>query len=168
MSSTKLPPDVDIEGFTYSGDTVLGLVDVSHFPLTFDRKLGEPTEQYIHDFYAWRRACSLHAYKMGTVHINVMDFNAWNVPKPTIRKLISEYSRQDLEEPGFCWQYLVITKAVMRGAITAISWMRGDKSAYTFVATQEEAITRAKKMYEERGLSAPDIDPSSFVFVHDR
>lgn len=158
----KLPPEVDIKRIPGTqGD--YGLVDVRYFPLTIEKKIGDnPSEEYIHSFYKWRRDCSLYAESIGTKHINIMEFDDWGVPKPTIRKLIGEYSAKDATEPGFLWQYLVVKKPVMRGAITAIVWMRGDSSRYTFVPSYKIALEKAKDHFMSVDIQPPAIDPSTY------
>ena len=162
----SLPSQIDIT--TLSGTNgVEGLVDMRYFPLTMEKKLGDPSEEYVHNFYKWRKACSAVAARNNTFHVNIMDICDWGVPKPTIRRLIGEYSAADKDEEGFAWQFIIVDKPVIRGAVTAIVWMRGDNSVFSFVANWQEAVRNAIAEFDKRGLPTPKVDPATYKMPED-
>ncbi len=154
-----LPPEIDVTVLTGTNG-VEGSVDMRFFPLTIEKKVGEPSEEYVRNFYKWRKACSAYAHSIGTCHVNIMNIDEWGVPKPTIRRLIGELSSDDKDEVGFAWQFIVVNKPVIRGAVTAIVWMRGDQSVYSFVADWADGIRNALELFRQRGIELPPINDS--------
>ncbi|WP_146157359.1 hypothetical protein [Enhygromyxa salina] len=139
------------------------MLDLRYFPLTFIKKKGDPSEAYVHAYYKWRKAASAFAHENGMIHIVVKDIDEWGIPKPTIRKMIGDYASRDTEDVGFAWRYIVVTKPVMRGAVTAILWIKGDTQRVSFVASYADAIRTANQLFQDSGCQPPSIDPAGFV-----
>jgi hypothetical protein len=70
-------------------------------------------------------------------------------------------ARQSLETDIVVASPVVITNALVRGAMTAIGWMMGDRmKGVTAHATLDEAFELARKALAERGVS---IDKDAFA-----
>jgi hypothetical protein len=125
----------------------------------------EASEDIMHLYYAWRLKASAVAHEHGALHMVVKDLNDWGVPKPTVRQVIGEYAQRDSSEHGFGWRFLIVGNPIMRGAITAIAWIKGENSAYTFTKGIPASIAAARNMYESRGLDFVDgLHEDTYVF----
>ncbi|PRP97906.1 hypothetical protein ENSA5_31390 [Enhygromyxa salina] len=164
MSSLTLPSDLDPKVIPGGSDGDI-LLDNRYFPISIAKLRGsDPEESVVHGYYRWREKASAFAHRAGVKHVTIMEFHEWGVPKPTIRKLISEYSSKDLTEVGFQWQFLIVTKPVMRGAITAIVWLRGDTGKYSWASDYPDAVEKAVAEFVRIGIEPPKIDPLSYEF----
>ncbi len=162
MTILKLPEELNREVIQGPGADH-GLLDLRYFPLTFIKMRGDPSEDYVHSYYEWRKKASAFARSKGMVHIVVKDIDEWGVPKASIRKLIGEYAARDSEHVGFAWRYIVVTRTVMRGAVTAILWIKGDTQRVTFVGSYKEAIEDARRLFKKLGCQPPAIDADSYA-----
>jgi hypothetical protein len=165
MAPLKLPQELQVNCFPWEVGSGFSAVDTRFFPLSIVKHFGsDPDETVVRRYYSWRSHASRFAHSKGLPHITIMDFEEWGVPKPTIRKVISDYSAKDNEEVGFAWQYLIVTKPIMRGAITAIVWLRGDTGMYTWSSSYQDAIMKALAEFERCGTPAPAIEAAKYEF----
>ncbi len=164
MEPIKLPPELNVKSFRGKGDGY-ALIDLRYFPVSIMVWKNDASEDLMHNYYAWRKKASKVAHDHGTVHMVIKDISEWGVPKPTVRKVIGEYAAQDKEHIGFAWRFLIVSNAIMRGAITAIVWLKGEDSMYSFTKSIQASIRDAKRMYAERELEFPNgLDENTYQF----
>ncbi|MCA9608531.1 MAG: hypothetical protein KC619_23160 [Myxococcales bacterium] len=59
--------------------------------------------------------------------------------------------------------YVVLANAMVRGALTAMSWLSRGPWDTEYVATPADAIQRAREVLRARGYGTPDeLDPASY------
>lgn len=164
MKPIKLPPELDVKSFHSSTGKGYALLDTRFFPISIMVWKNEPSEDLMHTYYAWRLKASKLAHEHGASHMVIKDLSDWGVPKPTVRQVIGEYAQRDNEEK-FGWRFLIVANPIMRGAITAIAWIKGENSAYSFTKNIPTSITAARKMYEQKKLDFIDgLNEDTYVF----
>lgn len=164
MKPIKLPPKLDVTSFHGSGKGYM-LVDTRFFPIVFIQFRNDATEDLMHKYYAWRLEASKVAHDNGALHMIIKDLNEWGVPKPTVRRVIGEYAQRDSSEAGFGWRFLIVANSIMRGAMTAIAWIKGENTGYSFSKSFAAGIIAARQMCEQNDLEFVDgLDPETYVF----
>jgi hypothetical protein len=164
MKPIKLPPELDVKGFQAPGGKGYALIDLRYFPVSVMVWKNDPFEELMHPYYAWRLKASQLAHERGALHVVIKDLSEWGVPKPTVRQIIGEYAQRDNEE-HFGWRFLIVSNPIMRGAVTAIAWIKGENSAYSFHKNIAASIAAARTMYDQRGLEFVDgLHEDTYVF----
>jgi len=95
----------------------------------------------------------------GTRMVLVVDVLKTNAPDAAARSRLGEFTRGQTEadEALLLGALLMIESALMRGALTALSWLAPGKLHSTHaVKGYREAVARARKLFEDAGQPVPD------------
>ena len=105
---------------------------------------GLPTMEEAAEFFGEYRAV-LERLQPGEKVVVITDFTNAERPGPDIRKFVGESFRNlgDLRK-HVVNSYLVVSSAMVRGAVTAASWIAPSMKTITMVATFDDAMNKAK------------------------
>src|SRR5690606_1116325 len=105
-------------------------------------------------FYNARSEFTSHAQKTGVKLMQITETSRMGVPPASVRKAIAEHTLRADAEAGCMLEYVVvIPSSIMRGVVTAVTWITGEKGTPTVnVGTLEAAIGRIEKKFAELGI----------------
>jgi len=82
------------------------------------------------------------------------------------RKYLADKGKFDPRlQTGEILPIMVVSNPIMRGFLTAVTWMAGDKFPMQFASTLEGGYTLARKTLQQRDSEVPDVDPASYKFA---
>lgn len=82
------------------------------------------------------------------------------------RKYLADKGKFDPRlQSGEILPIMVVSNPIMRGFLTAVTWMAGDKFPMQFVSTLEAGYTLARKLLQQRDSEVPEVDPTSYKFA---
>ncbi len=82
------------------------------------------------------------------------------------RKYLADKGKNDPRlQSGEIQPIMVVSNPIMRGFLTAVTWMAGEKFPMQFISNLELSYTAARKMVAQRGLPVPDVPPSAYTFA---
>lgn len=134
------------------------VVDDDHPNVLVITWVGSATVKTVERFYDWAkvRVAKAQAAKRFLVMIN--DALDAERPGPEVR---AAFARHDLEGDVVLASPVVLDSALVRGAMTAIGWMMGDRmKGVSAHATLEDAFEAARVVLGKRGVK---IDKDAFV-----
>jgi hypothetical protein len=143
------------------GDRVL--VDDATFPFVVAAWEGEATEPAVRAYFVWLEGQIVRAMREKRPLINVTETSKAMNPKPSVRKLIADLTKQwgtsgaDRHE---VLAYVVVDSAIIRGVLTALGWLHGEMKV-THVATLEAAATSANDALRALGRPELCIEPGA-------
>jgi hypothetical protein len=121
------------------------VVDDTYFPVVVATWIGPPTEGAVRGYFAWLDALLVRATRESAPIINITDAGLAGVPSGDIRRLIAElthdWGRRGADTHPIS-AYVVVDNAVVRGVLSALSWLHGDLKT-THFATCEAALAAA-------------------------
>jgi hypothetical protein len=161
----KLPPELNncTKIKLVGGPNNFGYFDYSYFPIITIYYVGTFSDEIIHQAYALRELSSRAAHEQKTGVVVVMGVDEARVPPATTRKLAGEYAKRDKTEVGYIRGVNVVTNRLMRGALTAVTWLTGDASSPLWATSYVDGVAKAKEIYESQGLPLPPI-PDDYTF----
>lgn len=134
------------------------VVDDDHLNVLVITWVGPATVRNVERFYEWARPRVAKAQAAGRFLVLINDALDAERPGPEVR---AAFARHNFEGDVVLASPVVLTSALVRGAMTAIGWMMGDRmkgvSAY---GTLEEAFEAARTVLAERGVK---IDKDAFA-----
>ena len=128
------------------------VIDEGYAPLIVMTWFGEPTNQLIDKYLGWARELIADNVANDRKIAVVADCREVVRPDATVRRYYADHAEDD---PSLIISVAVIDSALVRGALTAIRWVLGDRFAVVSVPTLEEAFERAFEAVEAVGLTAP-------------
>jgi hypothetical protein len=130
--------------------------DSRHLPVVFATWFGTSDEALVDRYFAWSGALNERLYRIGQRFVSITDTLEAQRPSPMVRKHISELTKAQPEwvEALTVANFIVLDNPVMRGTITALSWLIPDLRV-TPVGTLIEAIERAHRALAEAGVPPP-------------
>lgn len=133
------------------------LADDRAFPVVLLGLSGALDEQLIDELFDWitRLVNESHAKKLR--YTLIFDASRLDRPAPSLR---GQMSRRVDQIPSVWKQlnvsvHVVLTSPVVRGALTALTWMANTKFAVTYDDTLERAVAGARADLEGAGLEVP-------------
>lgn len=99
------------------------------------------------------------------VIIIINDINDGKPVDATTRKYLADKGKNDPRlQSGEILAVMVVSNAILRGVLTAVTWMAGDKFPMEFGSTLEQGYQIARKLLERHDVpNIPNIDPSAFT-----
>ena len=129
------------------------VIDESYAPILVLTWFGEPTTQLIDRYVAWTRELIADNVANHRKAALVVDSREILRTDATVRR---HYADRAVDDPSLLISVAVIDSAMVRGALTAIRWVLGDRlSSVVSVPTLEEAFERACAAIEAEGMDAP-------------
>lgn len=139
------------------GDSVL-VLDDDRLPILIASWTGTATLKNVNRFYDWVEERVARAKATGGKLALINDALEAERPGAEVRQAFA--SRQ-IDAEVVISSPVVITSALVRGAMTAVGWLLGDRmKGVTSFATMGEALQSARRAFEDRGLK---VDPSLFA-----
>ena len=134
------------------------VVDDDHLNILIVTWVGTATVRNVERFHLWSKAHVAKANAARRYLVMINDALDAQRPGPEVRAALARY---ELEGDVVVASPVVITNALVRGAMTAIGWMMGDRmKGVTAHATLEEAFEKARTALAERGVK---IDKDAFA-----
>ncbi len=140
-----------------SSDGTISADDRS-FPVVVCTLEGELDPRLVDDLFDWIDRLVREASARGARYVMVFDAATVHRPSPAVRGRISK--RVDALPP--VWLELnisalmIIENPLVRGALTALSWITRAKLSVTYVASIPAAFAHARKDLARAGIQAPD------------
>jgi hypothetical protein len=148
-----------------TGDDDRFVIDKRYYPVMMVDLRGMATDTLMRDFYTdvgkWLE--HIRATKSQPL-VGIIGLDKAKVAQPTTRKIAADFEKVYMADPHYLRAIYVVNSRVIRGAMTAVSWMSGaDTSKINYVLTWKEGITLAKSSYEAAGYPMVDI-PLDYQF----
>lgn len=130
-------------------------------PLLFVTWFDDQDERLVDDYFAEYERHVREAHVAGERFVLISDALDAKAPGATIRRRIM--ARTEAMPEFFhdvqIGNFVVLASAVVRGALTAMSWLSRTPWSSEYAATPAEAIERAREMLRGAGVDVPD-DPA--------
>lgn len=82
------------------------------------------------------------------------------------RKYLADKGKFDPRlQTGEILPIMVVSNSIMRGFLTAVTWMAGEKFPMQFVSTLEGGYNLARKLLQQRDAVPPEIPASAYSFA---
>ena len=135
--------------------------DTRYMPVVFVTWFGLSNVELVDQYFAWSDAFNQRAYAQGQRYVMITDTLQGERPSPLVRKHISELTNAQPEHVDALTveSLIVIDSPIMRGTITALSWLIPDFNVVP-VKTLAIAIDRAFA-----SLAAENIEPPTGLSV---
>jgi hypothetical protein len=147
-----------------SGDSVIYVED-KFFPVIIATWEGTADVGNCMAFAAWHERQVDRASREGARLISISDSAHAQRPPPTVRKFFAEWMARLESEPDdpTLAIIVVVTNALMRGALTAIGWVRPEVSEMVVVPDIGSAISNALALLASANYPAPaGLDPATY------
>ena len=107
--------------------------DVRAFPYFIAHWIGTPTVPLVDGFLQARRKIFERAVAEGAVTVQITDLSNFGTPTAVVRKHLGAVGKVQDDEFSdvFAGYVLVVPNAVIRGVITALTWIAGDNAKPT-------------------------------------
>jgi hypothetical protein len=141
------------------------VVDRRYYPVMFVDLRGMATDALMMAFYTdvGRWLDHIGEAKSQPL-VGIIGLDRAKVSPPTTRKLAAELERKYMADPNYLRAIYVVTNRVIRGAMTAVSWMSGaDTSKIEYAVSWKDGINRANSAYQAAGYPPLDI-PLDYEF----
>lgn len=135
--------------------------DLRYEPIAINIWSGVPNLDMLRDDSQWMVDESGKRKPDGRVLVLIHDMSGLTErPSPEMRKFVSELEMDRSVIVSAC---AVISNSLVRGAITAINWVRGDSEAIEVAGTIQEAIAKTSRILQAKGFAGPDLDASAYL-----
>lgn len=135
-----------------------------HWPVVIVTWVGDNDEGAIRAFFEWNDEVVVRARERGG-YLMISDADGAEGPPVMMRRLVAELTdaiAPDAKELSL-GNYIVLSSALLRGALTAMQWISRDKWATKQVGSMQEAISLAFVDIDIGGKSRPrTLDPDSY------
>ncbi len=141
------------------------IVDDRYLPVLISVWSGQANMETARWFKAENQTQMEAIVARGQPYVMISDASNAERPQPAVRKYFAELSDDAVEgsEALSLGNYVVITNAVIRGALTAIGWISERAARMTSVASMQEAIERALADLDAAGVPRPPgLDPATY------
>lgn len=144
-----------------SGSSVI-YCDDSHFPVVISTWIGSATLDNSQSYLTWMDAQLQRATREQVQLITISDSTDAKRPPPEVRRLFVDWINQHEDTGGD--SLVVITNALVRGALTAIGWLAPSAQKVNTVKDMDVALAKARGLLAERGLKVPGtLFPERYV-----
>ena len=133
------------------------IVDTKHWPVVFATWFGEPTEGAVMRYFAANEALFNRARKERTRFVLVTDAAFTQRPSPKVRKLIAQQTNAqpaDSQELAV-GSIIIVESALIRGVVTALTWILPRLKDSRIVGGVDEAIDVALRILDDQRLARP-------------
>ena len=159
------------EGLNYkqvyrgTGDNDRFVIDRRFYPIMMVDLRGMATDALMRVFYADVGKWLDHIRaKESQPLVGIIGLDRAKVAPPTTRKLAADFERKYMADPNYLHAIYVVNSRVIRGAMTAVSWMSGaDTTKISYVLSWKEGIMLAKSSYAAAGWPMIEI-PLDYQF----
>lgn len=150
--------DPKVSRFSEDGCTITW--DRRYLPLLISHVGGKATMAAINFYFNARNEMLNEEGRAGRKVVIINDMSDWVVPPATVRKELGDRAKGDTTLKMIIRYINVVPSPVLRGVITAISWVTGSDNLQPvqIVSSMDEAIRTAYKTLQDEGVdSFPNI-----------
>ena len=147
----------------FRGEKGTIVADSRHMPIHIMVWIGSPSIEQV-DLYFDHRAEMITASPTSVVCVH--DLSQLQTPPATVRKYLGDRGGvEDAKLDKLARYYVVIPNALVRGVITAITWVGGSKiKPISYVSDMSEAFQKAMANLGELGVAPPtNLDIQNYV-----
>lgn len=118
-------------------------------------------------YFEWRNEWVAYAAARGIKLIQISITNNAKPPNATVRKHVADKCRDDDKLEGLGGTYMVVPGALMRGVVTAVTWVMGSSSIVKNFGNVVEAYEAAKRYFAAAGIEAPNFEAREYTLPTD-
>jgi hypothetical protein len=137
------------------------LSDHSYHPYWFFRTYGKLDYDTMRLVYQVRDPISLWAAAHNTKVYAVWDFSETSPPDAINRKQIASLGEEADNLEGYIKVVMLVKNPLLRGVVTAVKWMMGDKVPVELASDVRAAVELGRREYEKADLACPSV-PASY------
>ncbi len=133
------------------------IIDERSHPVIVTTWFGEATVGIVDEYYDWLGPRLAQAHATGERLVLMNDTFAIERPTPMVRKRLAEKTeaQNPVHGKAIVGSVVVIESALVRGAVTALSWILPSLSSSVFVGSIGEGIEASLTIVAREGLRAP-------------
>lgn len=132
--------------------------DTRYFPIFIHEWHGTATMKIAEEHYPAREPVYERARREGAKLVIITDLSNASTPPATVRKLLGEKAQSDANVDELIGYVILVPSAVMRGVVTALSWIIGENvKPIVYARSMEDALEKATKMAEHAGVTYPPV-----------
>jgi len=137
------------------------VVDEGHWPVVIATWFGEPTEALVEKYFAHTVLQYKRAREGRERFVLITDTYATDRPSPKARKRIADLAAKYRPESKECTLHAItiIESALIRGVVTALSWVQPELAETENVGSFDVAIQRALAALRAAGVAPPAVLP---------
>jgi hypothetical protein len=138
-------------------------IDTTYAPIIKVWWFGVVSPELIDSFWAFRDEVLIDRMPCVILIHHIEDADP---VEATSRKYLAEKGKNDPRvQRGEFLSIIVVVSAILRGVMTAVQWMAGDKFPLEFVPNMEQAFKVARKLLEKREYLdlPPTFDTTAFA-----
>ncbi len=146
------------------------IFDNRYFPLMMTAWVGEPTMRLSQDYFETRQRIFFErGEKLGIKRgIIASEMSRMKAPPATVRKYMGEQGKAQDANPFFAGYCIVVSNALLRGVITALTWFTGKtEDVRGYFPNIGDAMAKASALLTEEGITHPTTDFSSYEVPRD-
>lgn len=144
---------------------VVGLED-RHYPILVGTWVGQATVAQCREFTRWHDAQVRRALASGDRLISISDSLESVRPDANVRRCFADWiaGQPQAYRDASVLTLAVLDSALIRGALTAIAWIREEARQIVPVASMEHALEVALRTLDEHGIARPEgLQPGTYV-----
>src|SRR5690606_26182016 len=140
------------------------VVDARYAPLLITTWVGAPSETQVRRYYDWLNERVEEARANDQQIVTVADARDADSPTATVRRLFAELADESFERHrGVLHGHVaVLSGTILRGALTAVSWMMRRGPAIQVEAQLSTGIQRALAQLGQLGVEPPELLPTQY------
>lgn len=129
-------------------------LDHTAFPVVIHTWVGSPTAKLVDAYFD--RVTDLG--KRDRKYFVITDASVAQRPDASVRRAITQHSERlrDQRERLDMGSVVIVTNAMVRGALTAMQWLDPGMAEVTYVADLDTALARARETLRRNGVPLPD------------
>lgn len=138
--------------------------DARHWPVVIATWVGNADLDSVRKFFDWNHEV-IDKARGEKGYVIITDADRASRPPPDVRRLVAQLTDAMPADSTALnvGNYIVITSALVRGALTAMQWISRDRWATVQVASMAEAISRAFLDLDQAGIRRPTtLDPNAY------
>jgi hypothetical protein len=145
-----------------TGDSGYVTMDTTYFPIVKCWWAGVLSPESVDKFWVLRDEILANRVPLVVLIHHIDDSKP---VEATSRKYLAEKAKADPRiQKGEFISVMVVMSAILRGVMTAVTWMAGDEFPMEFVSNMEQGFKVARKLLEKRDyLDIPTIDANAFT-----
>lgn len=147
----------------FRGRNVTITGDARAFPILVNTTDGELDPETFDVFFDWRNQWINYAAANGLQIVQISVTNNMTPPNAMMRKHIGEKCKDDGKLAGLGVTCAVVPSALLRGVVTALTWVGMGSAGVKTVASLSEAGEVAARFFSSAGLESPRFDGASYV-----
>lgn len=137
------------------------VLDDTFDPVIIVSWIGEPTLPLVEIYQRWQAEQIQRAKSNGHRLISLTDCTLTERPNSRVRKAFSEEPADG--QAVVIKSVVVVTNPVIRGALTAVKWLMGDRFGDVEVQESTPAgISRCLAVLDQHGIARPNLSATSY------